>query len=224
MTSEKSKEKEKEKTSSFPRSPAHTSFLSSSSSRAHMDTLFGKFTRKKKKEEDTRSRLDDLSIEDEKAAQMNDPEEEIRLKIVFVGYYCTGAKTSFNIRYTKGVYTGNTIATPITEFFAKGVVSRGKKVQLQIWDTPGSERLISIARAYCRGAAGIVVGYDITDRRSFDSLRWWFTKAREMCLDNECTFMIIGNKIDLEERREVSREEGEELARELNSPLFFEGK
>ena len=186
-----------------------------------MNRLFDKFTKKKK---DTGDWLDDLSIEDENSAQMNDPEEEMRLKIVFIGSYCTGAKTSFTLRYVTGVYPNGTESTIGANFFVKNFVSRGKKVQLQIWDTAAFERHRMPTPLIFRGAAGIVVGYDITDRISFDTARQWFTSDKEKYSDNERTFMVIGNKVDLEEDRKISQEEGEELAREFGVSLFFEGK
>lgn len=88
-----------------------------------------------------------------------------------------------------------------------------KQVKLQIWDTAGQESFRSITRSYYRGAAGALLVYDITRRETFDHLSSWLEDARQHASTN-MVIMLIGNKSDLESRREVRREEGEAFARE----------
>merc|ERR1719369_2185903 len=79
---------------------------------------------------------------------------------------------------------------------------------LQIWDTAGQEAFRSITRSYYRGAAGALLVYDITRRDTFNHLTTWLEDARQHSNSN-MVIMLIGNKSDLEARRDVKREEGE---------------
>lgn len=99
------------------------------------------------------------------------------------------------------------------EFGARMVTIDGKQIKLQIWDTAGQESFRSITRSYYRGAAGALLVYDITRRDTFNHLTSWLEDARQHSNSN-MVIMLIGNKSDLEARREVKREEGEAFARE----------
>ncbi|CAM9486019.1 ras-related protein Rab-2A [Petromyzon marinus] len=99
------------------------------------------------------------------------------------------------------------------EFGARMITIDGKQVKLQIWDTAGQESFRSITRSYYRGAAGALLVYDITRRDTFNHLTTWLEDARQHSNSN-MVIMLIGNKSDLESRREVKREEGEAFARE----------
>lgn len=99
------------------------------------------------------------------------------------------------------------------EFGARMITISGKQIKLQIWDTAGQESFRSITRSYYRGAAGALLVYDITRRETFNHLLNWLEDARQHSSSN-MVIMLIGNKCDLEARREVRREEGENFARE----------
>ena len=73
----------------------------------------------------------------------------------------------------------------------------------QIWDTAGQERFRSVTRSYYRGAAGALLVYDITSRESFNSLANWLTDARTLASPS-IVILLVGNKKDLEEEREVT--------------------
>ena len=182
-----------------------------------MDTLFGKFTKTKKEPENQ-------NYEECKPKE----EEPLNFKVVFVGDMSVGAKTSFVNRYVKNMFYEYTEPTIGAAFCVKPTVSRGRKVKLEIWDTNGQTRYIqNAARMYLKFAAGIVLGYDVTVRSSFEWLReYYIDPIKSVCPD--AVVMVIGNKVDLVfedgNRRGVSVEEGEELAREFGTNLFFEGK
>ena len=99
------------------------------------------------------------------------------------------------------------------EFGARMITIEGKQIKLQIWDTAGQEAFRSITRSYYRGAAGALLVYDITRRDTFNHLTNWLEDARQHSNSN-MVIMLIGNKSDLEARREVLRDEGEAFARE----------
>ncbi|KAK8607282.1 hypothetical protein V6N13_053024 [Hibiscus sabdariffa] len=106
------------------------------------------------------------------------------------------------------------------EFGARMVTIDGRPIKLQIWDTAGQESFRSITRSYYRGAAGALLVYDITRRETFNHLTSWLEEAR-MHGNPDMAVMVIGNKCDLSHRRAVSKEEGEQFAKE-NRLLFLE--
>uniref|UniRef100_G1LI78 RAB2A, member RAS onco family n=1 Tax=Ailuropoda melanoleuca TaxID=9646 RepID=G1LI78_AILME len=131
------------------------------------------------------------------------------------------------------------------EFGARMITIDGKQIKLQIWDTKikirsfpckisistiqhvcfvlnmaGQESFRSITRSYYRGAAGALLVYDITRRDTFNHLTTWLEDARQHSNSN-MVIMLIGNKSDLESRREVKKEEGEAFARE-HGLIFME--
>ena len=106
------------------------------------------------------------------------------------------------------------------EFGARMINIEGKPIKIQIWDTAGQEAFRSITRSYYRGAAGALLVYDITRRNTFTHLTKWLEDAREHSNLN-MVIMLIGNKTDLEARRDVRREEGEAFARE-HGLIFIE--
>ena len=97
---------------------------------------------------------------------------------------------------------------------------KGKKVKLQIWSTAGQERFKNIQASYYKGANGILVVYDITNKESFEHVNSWLIEIEKN--GNKNVFKIlIGNKNDLEEQRAVTKEQGEEFA-SINGMDFFE--
>lgn len=108
------------------------------------------------------------------------------------------------------------------DFKIKLLIVGGKKLKLTIWDTAGQERFRTLTSAYYRGAQGIILVYDVTRRETFTNLSDVWAKEVEKHLTNEdCVKMLVGNKVDRESERAVSREEGMALAKELGS-LFLE--
>jgi small GTP-binding protein len=87
----------------------------------------------------------------------------------------------------------------------------GKQIKLQIWDTAGQEAFKSITRSYYRGSAGIILGYDITRRHTFNDLKNWLKDIDEYA-DRNTQIMLVGYKKDLEHMRDVKYEEAEQFA------------
>jgi len=106
------------------------------------------------------------------------------------------------------------------EFGARMITIDNRQIKLQIWDTAGQESFRSITRSYYRGAAGALLVYDITRRQTFNHLTRWLEEARQNA-NQSMVIMLIGNKSDLDHRRQVSKEEGEQFAREHNL-IFLE--
>ncbi len=86
-------------------------------------------------------------------------------------------------------------------------------VKLQIWDTAGQERFRAITSTYYRGSSGIMLVYDITNEKSFQNLSKWLEEIRQHA-DNNVNIIVLGNKCDLTDHRQVSTERGRQFAAE----------
>lgn len=106
------------------------------------------------------------------------------------------------------------------EFGARMIDIEQKQIKLQIWDTAGQESFRSITRSYYRGAAGALLVYDITRRETFNHLTRWLEEARQNANAN-MVILLVGNKLDMEQYRAVSYEEGAKFAEE-NGLIFLE--
>jgi Ras-related protein Rab-8A len=95
----------------------------------------------------------------------------------------------------------------------------GKKVKQHFWDTAGHERFRRITTSYFRKTMSIYLIYDVTKRKSFESIKEWYVEVTISCQPN-VVVTLIGNKNDLNESRQVSFEEGLELAKDLGCPFF----
>lgn len=104
------------------------------------------------------------------------------------------------------------------EFGSRIVNVGGKSVKLQIWDTAGQERFRSVTRSYYRGAAGALLVYDSTSRDSYNALSNWLNDARTLASSN-IVILLVGNKKDLEEAREVTFLEASNFASENGTSI-----
>merc|ERR1712226_18 len=95
----------------------------------------------------------------------------------------------------------------------------GKQVKIQIWDTAGQERYETITTQYYRRAQGIILAYDVTRKESFSNVRKWLRYVEEFA-EQDVKISLIGNKIDLDDQREVKTEEAIQMAQEFCIPWF----
>ena len=140
-------------------------------------------------------------------------------KVVLIGESSVG-KTNILSKYLNNEFNPNSKATVGVEFGTINQTIDNNIVKIQIWDTAGQERYRSITSAYYKGAKGSLIVYDITRRSSFDSIDKWITDLKSNC-DEKISVILIGNKTDLEEQREVTKEEGQQKA-ELYKLAFME--
>ena len=142
-------------------------------------------------------------------------------KIILLGAAVT-AKTSFLKRYVYDTFNPEYLATIGVDFAIRKESCLGEEIKLMLWDTAGQERYEAITNSYLKGCIGMILTYDITDRRSIETIRRkYMTYWKDYPY---ITIMVIGSKLDLRDFREVPTEDGESLARDLHASLFFEGK
>ena len=144
---------------------------------------------------------------------MEDESYEIMVKVVLVGDSGVG-KTNIMSKYLKNQFREDSKATVGVEFGSKQFSVEGHQIKAQIWDTAGQERYKAITSAYYKGAKGAFIVYDITRKNTFETVNKWVSDITAAA-DKKITLILIGNKNDLEVQRQVTKEVGEEKAKEL---------
>ena len=134
-------------------------------------------------------------------------------KILLIGNSAVG-KSSLLLRFSDNVFNESFLPTIGVDFKIRTFELQGKTVKLQIWDTAGQERFKTITSSYYKGAHGIILVYDITDKASFKDLENWLYEV-ESHADDNVVQLVVGNKKDLENDRQVSTQEGQEYADSL---------
>ena len=145
---------------------------------------------------------------------MDEDSYEMMFKVVLVGDSFVG-KTNIMSKYLKNEFHEDSKATVGVEFGSKQFNIEGHAIKAQIWDTAGQERYKAITSAYYKGAKGAFVVYDITRKASFDSIDKWVSDLTSAA-DKKLTIVVIGNKSDLEDQRQITKEQGEEKSRKLD--------
>ena len=141
------------------------------------------------------------------------------LKFIILGDSSVG-KTNILSAFKDGTFNDKLEPSIGVEFISKNIEIDDTIFRLQIWDTAGQERYKAITSAYYKGAKGAFVVYDITRKQSFDSVDRWINDIKAAA-DKNLTIIIIGNKCDLEDQRQVKKEQGEEKAKS-NEVAFME--
>lgn len=140
------------------------------------------------------------------------------MKLLLVGDSGVG-KSCLLLRFVEDKFNPSFITTIGIDFKIRTIESNGKKIKLQVWDTAGQERFRTITTAYYRGAMGIVLIYDVTDARTFENVENWFQTVTQHA-NEDAQIFLVGNKSDDEENRQVSKEQGQNLASNLNIPFL----
>ena len=128
-------------------------------------------------------------------------------------------KTALLVRYADDDFNEVLLPTIGIDFKIKTIQLQGKRVKLQIWDTAGQERFRTITQAYYRGAMGILLIYDVTNTKSWSNVRNWVRNI-EGNAPQTVNKILVGNKCDLASMRQVSTQQGEQLAREYGIKFF----
>jgi len=123
-------------------------------------------------------------------------------------------KTCIMLRFCEDAFAEQYISTIGVDFkIRKVVLEDGLRVKLQIWDTAGQERFRTITSSYYRGAHGVIIAYDITNKSSFEGTQKWFSEV-ERYSNQKVKVMLLGNKADLEADRQVNLEDVQQWAKE----------
>ena len=131
-------------------------------------------------------------------------------KVLLIGNSDVG-KSSLILRYVDQIWNDVFVPTIGVDFKVKSLQIDNKRVKMQIWDTAGQERFRNVISSYFKGAHGILLIYDITARDSFKELENWLGEV-ERNATPQVLKILIGNKCDLEEKRQITKDEGEAFA------------
>ncbi|XP_049579491.1 RAB6B, member RAS oncogene family a isoform X1 [Syngnathus scovelli] len=142
-----------------------------------------------------------------------------KFKLVFLGEQSVG-KTSLITRFMYDSFDSTYQATIGIDFLSKTMYLEDRTVRLQLWDTAGQERFRSLIPSYIRDSTVAVVVYDITNANSFRQTTKWIDDVRTE-RGSDVIVMLVGNKTDLADKRQISVKEGEQQAKEL-SVMFTE--
>ena len=161
-----------------------------------------------------------MSNEDIVIEEVTSPEvkEDFKIKIVVVGDSGVG-KTNLIKRFITNEFSENFKATIGVEFMSKTYRINKHLFKIEIWDTAGQERYKSITAVYYKGAKGGIVVYDTTEQTTFDNIDKWMLEIKDKT-SKDIKLMIIGNKIDLKDEREVENEEALKKAVSFGIPLM----
>ena len=150
---------------------------------------------------------------------MADDEYDFIFKVLLLGNSDVG-KSSLLLRFVDSVWNDAFVPTIGVDFKVKTLEINNKKVKMQIWDTAGEERFRTVVSTYFRGAHGILLLYDVTNRDSFKNLENWLIEI-EKNSSEKVLKILLGNKCDLNDDREIQPDEGRAFA-DRNGMEFME--
>lgn len=145
-------------------------------------------------------------------------EYDYLFKILLIGDSGVG-KSSILVQFVDKTFNNSYMSTIGVDFKIKTIDIDGKAIKLQIWDTAGQERFRTITSSYYRGAHGIILVYDITDVESFNNIKQWLNEVDKYA-DKNVQKIIIGNKVDLDNKRFVLFETANAFCNNLDIPFM----
>ena len=139
-------------------------------------------------------------------------------KLLLIGDSGVG-KSSLLLRFADDTFTESYISTIGVDFKIRTIELDNKMIKLQIWDTAGQERFRTITSSYYRGAQGIIVVYDVADKESYSNVKQWLHEIDRYASEN-VKKLLVGNKCDLVDKRQVTYEEAVEEAAHMGTTFL----
>ena len=139
-------------------------------------------------------------------------------KILLIGDLGVG-KSCVILRYVEGDFPGNIMSSIGVDFKTKQIELDDRLIKMQIWDTAGHEKFRTITTSYYKSAHAIIILYDITQKASFDHIRNWITEIDKFGKQGVLK-VIVGNKLDMENNRKITKEAAENLALKYGIKLW----
>ena len=145
---------------------------------------------------------------------------DLCFKIILIGD-CNVGKSSLSIKAIKGYFEELYHPTVGFELLSFKIKIEEQIIKLQIWDTCGQETYRSLINSFYKSSSLAILVYSIDNKNSFNNLEKWLNDIKTLSNPNVKIF-LIGNKVDLEDKREISKEMGETFCKEHNLNLFME--
>ena len=146
---------------------------------------------------------------------MSDP--KYTFKILTLGESGVG-KTCILRRFVENKFSKNHLATIGIDFKTKTISIKGYEVKLKIWDTAGQERFRNITNQYYKGADGIILVYDLTNKESMLKIKDWMEQIQQNTTSSEIALVLVANKVDL--NRVITNDESLSLSQQLKIKSF----
>ena len=141
---------------------------------------------------------------------INNSNEEIQMKFLLIGEQAVGKSSLIN-QYIEGKFEENLLCAAGLDLKKKYITINKTLIKLMIYDTAGHERFRTLSKNQISSTKGILIVYDVTEKESFDALNFWMKSFKENANKNAIC-LIIGNKIDLENKRVIGYDEGKKFA------------
>ncbi|OHS94706.1 Ras-related protein Rab-4B [Tritrichomonas foetus] len=136
----------------------------------------------------------------------------VTYKFIIIGSSGVG-KSAILKRLIDDEFSNDSQSTIGVEYSTTTFDIEDQQVKLQIWDTAGQERFRSISKSYFRNAAGVILVFDITDRKTFDEVNIWLNDVHKLCSE-DASILLVGNKSDLSDERAVTLAEAEQFSQQ----------
>ena len=143
---------------------------------------------------------------------------DYQYKILILGDTTVG-KTSILVRYIDNKFEKDSLATLGVDVKYKYVTLDNKKIRMNIWDTAGQDRFRNIAKNYFKGANAVIFVFDVNNKNTLDKIKFWIDNVKENSSE-DLIEVIVGNKIDIEGKHEVTKEEMESLGEKTGMETF----
>ena len=143
---------------------------------------------------------------------------DLKLRIFTLGEAAVG-KTCYILRFTDDTFQEEHLMTAGIDLKSKIIQLDNKIYNISLYDTAGQERYRSICYNTIKSADGIILMFDLTKQKTYDEITNWMSNIKDI-KGEEFPMILIGNKCDLDEKREISNEEGNELAKKYNIKYF----
>ena len=160
-----------------------------------------------------------MNIQENEEPQNNEITSTKSYKVLLLGNSYVG-KTCILLRFSEDSFNENYELTIGLNYRIKTLNIDNNPIKMQIWDTSGEEKFKAIARNFYRGAHGVLLVYDICDKNSFLDVRDWIEQIVENTDNDNIVMILCGNKSDKKKERKITKEEGENLAKNYGIPFF----
>ena len=145
---------------------------------------------------------------------------DLSFKLIFIGDAGVG-KSCLTTQAIKNTFEDYYQATIGFEFLTSNIKINDKIIKLQIWDTCGQEIYRSLISNFYRNSSLAVLIYAIDNKQSFDHVEEWLKDLKSQA-NPEIIIFLVGNKADLEDKRKITKEQGEKFKEEKDLDLFME--
>ena len=142
---------------------------------------------------------------------------DLQYKLLVLGESSVG-KTSLLMRYAEDKFE-STVQTIGVDFKNKYIIYNNKRIQLELWDTAGQERFKGIAKNYFHAANGVILVFDITNKDSFNKLKYWIDEGKTN-VGQDTEIIIAENKVDLENERKVNKDTINEFGKKMGFEIL----